>query len=237
MNLTDKTAVVSGASSGIGRTVSRYLVDRGASVYGLARGLDGLNGVRDELGAAFHPVQCDVRDEHQVETAIGEIAEDAGRIDVLVNNAGLGIFGPVEEMSTDDWDRQIETNLNGVFFCTRAVVPHMKKQNQASGFGGHIVNIVSIAGRIGNPNLSAYNASKFGVRGFSDSTMLELRGDGIKVSGIYPGSIQTNFRSSGSSTTNPMTVDDVTSTVMHVLESDENYLISEVVMRPLRPKG
>lgn len=237
MDLTDKIAVVTGASSGIGLAFSKNLTDRGAGVYGFARGLDGLKQARDDIGDAFHPIQCDVREEGEVRTAFERIVSEAGRIDVLINNAGLGIFGPVDEMSTEDWDQQIETNVRGVFLCTRAAAPQMKKKNEAAGFGGHIINIASIAGRIGNPNLSAYNASKFAVRGFSESTMLELRGDGIKVTGVFPGSIQTNFSSGGGGTTHPMTVDDIASTVMHILETDDNYLISEVVMRPLRPKG
>ncbi len=237
MNLTDKTAVVTGASSGIGLAFSKYLADRGARVYGFARGNDRLEQAREEVGSAFHPIRCDVREEDQVRSAFDDVVADAGGLNVLINNAGLGVFGPVDEMASRDWDQQIDTNIRGVFLCTKAVVPEMKKQNEASGFGGHIVNIASIAGRIGNPNLSAYNASKFAVRGFTESTMLELRSDGIKVTGVYPGSIRTSFSSGGGSTTNPMTVDDIASTVMHILETDDNYLISEVVMRPLRPKG
>lgn len=237
MDLTNKIAVVTGASSGIGLAFSKYLADRGTTVYGMARGLDRLENARNEIGDAFHALQCDVREEDQVRTAFDRLIDEAGRIDVLINNAGLGVFATVDELSTEDWDRQLETNVRGVFLCTRAAVPHMKRQNEESGFGGHIVNIASIAGRMGNPRLSAYNASKFAVRGFTESMMLELRSDGIKVSGVYPGSIQTNFSGTGGGTTHPMTVDDIASTVMHILETDENYLISEVVMRPLRPKG
>ncbi|MEX0601395.1 MAG: SDR family NAD(P)-dependent oxidoreductase [Rhodothermales bacterium] len=238
MDLTNKVAVVTGASSGIGRAFSSYLADRGARVYGFARGRERLNEAAAEIGDAFHAIQCDVRDEEAVKAAFAEIVDDAGRLDVLINNAGLGIFGPVDEMSTADWEQQIDTNVTGVFLCTRAAVPHMKRQNAESGFGGYIINIASIAGRIGNPNLSAYNASKFAVRGFTESTMLELRGDGIKVTGVYPGSIKTDFSGdSGGGTTNPMTVDDIAGTIVHLLETDDNYLISEVVMRPLRPKG
>lgn len=237
MDLRDKVAIVTGASSGIGFAFSKYLADRGATVYGFARGEDRLQEASSEIGTAFHAKICDVRDANQVERVIANVAEEAGRIDVLINNAGLGIFGNVDEIATDDWDISMETNVRGVFLCTRAVVPHMRRQNDESGFGGHIVNIASIAGLLGNPNLSAYNASKFAVRGFSEAVMKEVRDDGIKVTCFYPGSIETNFSSSGSSTTNKMTVDDIAGTVVHVLETDENYLISEIVMRPLRPRG
>lgn len=239
MNLTDTVAVVTGASSGLGRHFAEHLIDRGAQVFGLARSLDKLTALRDELGDAFHPVRCDVRDEDAVATAFDTVMDAGGRIDVLINNAGLAQFGPVDEQSTDEWDVQQETNVRGVFLCTRAAVPTMKQQNADEGFGGHIVNIASIAGLLGNPNISAYNASKFAVRGFSEATMKELRDDGIKVSCVYPGSIETNFFEVADvdMTSNPLQPDDVAKTVVHLIEMPDNHLISEVVMRPLRPRG
>lgn len=239
MDLSNSVAVVTGASSGIGRQFSADLIDRGARVFGMARSTDTLADVRDDLGEAFHPVECDVRDEASVDRAFETVTDAAGRIDVLINNAGLGKFGPVDEFDTADFDQIMETNVRGVFFCTRAAVAPMRSQNEADGFGGHIVNIASIAGLLGNPNISAYNASKFSVRGFSESIMKELRDDGIKVTCFYPGSIETNFFDVAGvdMTDNPMQPEDVSGTVMHVLEAPDNYLISEVVMRPLRPRG
>jgi short-subunit dehydrogenase len=147
-------------------------------------------------------------------------------------------MGPVDELSLEDWDVQMNTNLRGVFLCTRAAVPQMKKQNAASGFGGHIINIASVAGLIGNPNLSAYNATKFGVRGFSEAIMQELRQHGIKVSCVYPGSVATEFFevSGMRGADRPVTPEQVAQTILHILETDDNYLISEVVIRPLRPR-
>ena len=239
MDLTDKVAVVTGASSGLGRHFAAALVDRGAHVFGLARSTDTLNALRDEWGDRFHPVACDVRDEDQVDAAFDTVRDEGGRIDVLLNNAGLAQFGPVDEQSAEEWDVQQDTNVRGVFLCTRAAVPTMKQQNADEGFGGHIVNIASIAGLLGNPNISAYNASKFAVRGFSEAIMKELRDDGIKVSCVYPGSIETNFFevADASMTDNPLQPEDVTETVMHLIEMPNNHLISEVVMRPLRPRG
>lgn len=239
MNLTDKVAVVTGASSGLGRHFAEQLIDRGARVFGLARSTDTLTALRDELGEAFHPVECDVRDEPAVQAAFQTVLDEGGRVDVLINNAGLGQFGPVDETDLDTWDVQQATNVRGVFLCTRAVVPTMKQQNEAEGFGGHIVNIASIAGLLGNPNISAYNASKFAVRGFSEATMKELRDDGIKVSCVYPGSVETRFFEVAGvdMTSNPLQPDDVAATVLHLIEMPDNYLISDVVMRPLRPRG
>lgn len=241
MNLTDKVCVVTGASSGLGLKFSEALIDKGAQVYGLARRLQKLQELQDALGARFHPVACDVRHEDEVKEAFRDIIREAGRIDVLVNNAGLGQFGAVDELTLEDWEVQMNTNLRGVFLCTREAVAPMKQQNAESGFGGHIVNIASIAGLLGNPGLGAYNASKFGLRGFSESLMKELRDDGIKVTCLYPGSVETDFSntvgSRSSSTTQPMQAADLAATLVHVLETPDNYLISEVVMRPLRPRG
>ena len=239
MDLQEKVVVVTGASSGLGRAFSEAIAEKGAQVYGLARSTDKLADVQQAIGERFHPVACDVREEEQVKQAFEGITDEAGRLDVLINNAGLGKFGPVDELELDEWDVQMETNLRGVFLATRAALPPMKKQNEADGFGGYIINIASIAGLLGNPNLSAYNASKFGLRGFSESLMKEVREDGIKVTCVYPGSIDTSFGSSSgrSGSANPMTPEQITSTILHLLETPDNYLISEVVMRPLRPKG
>ena len=237
MDLTDAVAVVTGASKGLGARIARTLVHQGATVCGLARSTDALQALHDDLGAAFVPVSCDVRNEDAIESAFETVDDEAGRLDVLVNNAGLGQFGPVDDLDTDAFDVQMDTNVRGVYLCTREAVPRMREQNEATGFGGHIVNIASIAGLLGNPNISAYNASKFAVRGFSEAVMKEVREDGIRVTCLYPGSVETNFFDVAGvdMTENPLDPDDVAATVQHVLEAPANHLISEVVMRPLRP--
>ncbi|WP_397546609.1 SDR family oxidoreductase [Rhodothermus marinus] len=238
MELRDKVAIVTGASSGLGRAFAIALVQKGAHVYGLARRVERLNALRDELGPRFHPIACDVTRPNDVEAAFQRVIREAGRLDILINNAGLGRMGPVDELSLEDWDVQMNTNLRGVFLCTRAAVPQMKKQNAETGFGGHIINIASVAGLIGNPNLSAYNATKFGVRGFSEAIMKELRDHGIKVTCVYPGSVATEFFevSGMRGADRPVTPEQVAQTILHILETDDNYLISEVVIRPLRPR-
>ncbi len=239
MNLDGRVIVVTGASTGIGLAVARALIAKGSIVYGIARRRAVLDRVHAELGKQFRAIPCDVRHEDAVRDAFAYVLGDAERLDVLVNNAGLGRFGPVADMPADRWHQQMDTNLTGVFFCTREVIPAMRTQNRLAGFGGHIVNIASIAGIIGNANLSAYNATKFGLRGFSEALMKELRTDGIKVTSICPGSVGTDFqvKSGSRGSPNPMHPDDIAATVVHVLESPTNYLISEVVMRPLRPRG
>lgn len=237
MDLRNKVAVVTGASSGLGAAFARALVAEGAHVFGLARRVLKLSALQEALGPSFHPVACDVREESDVKAAFEAVLTEHGRVEVLVNNAGLGRFGPLDALSAEDWDAQFDTNLRGVFLCTRAALPAMKRQNAATGFGGHIVNIASVAGLVGNANLAAYNATKFGLRGFSEALMKEVRNDGIKVTCVYPGSVDTAFAAVAGTTgsRNPMTADDIAATVIHLLATPDNYLISEVVMRPLRP--
>lgn len=239
MILTDKVIVVTGASAGLGAQFSADLVARGARVYGLARREDRLRKLESELGPAFTGLVCDVTDEPQVASAFAAIMETSGRVDALVNNAGLGKFGPADEVTAEEWDLQINVNLRGVFLCTRAALPVMKHQNQETGFGGHVVNIASVAALMGNPNISTYNVTKYGLRGYSDALFKEVRQDGIKVSCLYPGSIQTEFFDVAGIpiSANPMAAEDVSATLIHLLETPDNYLISEIVMRPLRPKG
>ncbi|MEM8485680.1 MAG: SDR family NAD(P)-dependent oxidoreductase [Bacteroidota bacterium] len=239
MTLKDKVAIVTGASAGLGADFARALVGKGVHVYGTARRVAKLEALQAELGDHFHPVGGDVREPEQVAAAIQQVMDEQGRIDVLVNNAGLGQFGPIGEMSLEQWDVQMDTNLRGVFLFSKAVLPAMKAQNEASGFGGHIVNIASVAGLVGNPNLTGYNATKFGLRGFSEALMKEVRNDGVKVTCMYPGSIATEFGSVAGTTgaPNPMQSIDIARTLVHVLEAPDNYLISELMMRPLRPRG
>ena len=239
MILKGKTAVITGASAGLGRDFSNALIEKGATVFGLARRAEKLEEMDDRLGVLFHGIECDVSDEKQVKKAFESISSQSDRLDILVNNAGLGRFGLLEDMSAEDWDVQMATNLRGVFLCTRAVLPAMKRHNAETGFGGHIVNICSVAGLVGNAEVSAYNATKFGLKGFSEALMKEVRNDGIKVSCLYPGSIQTDFFSTAGVeiSIDAMTAEDITSSLIHVLETPDNYLVSEVVMRPLRPNG
>ena len=234
MDLTGTVTVVTGASRGIGLAIARRFVDAGGYVAGLARSSDALDRAAEVLGDAFTAVVCDITDAQATKDAIDAVAKAHGRLDVLVNNAGLGRFDDVDELALDDWDVQVDTNLSGVFHATRAAVPHMKAQGEARGAdetAGFIVNVASIAGLIGNPQLSAYNATKHGVRGFSDAIMKELRPFGIKVSCLYPGSVATGF--SDRENPNAMSPESIAETVAHVVEAPHGTLISEVVLRPM----
>ncbi|HYE96488.1 MAG TPA: SDR family NAD(P)-dependent oxidoreductase [Rubricoccaceae bacterium] len=239
MDLHDKVAVVTGASRGLGRAFAAALLQAGARVFGLARSADDLKAIHQALGERFTPVACDVTKQKRTDAAFARVVEEAGRCDVLINNAGLGRFGDVDALAVDDWHVQVETNLNGLFYCTRAAVPLMKAQHKNEGFGGHIVNVASVAGLVGNAGMGAYNATKFGVRGLSEAWMKELRPHGIKVTCLYPGSVATHFFEVAETTMNPhaMRPEDVAATVLHALQTPNDYLISEIVLRPMTPRA
>lgn len=235
MDINGTTAIVTGASSGIGRAFSQSLIDQGATVYGLARSTDKLEAIQDQLGSSFIPVTMDITNHDAIEQWVEDTFSEAEAPDILINNAGLARFADVDELSLADWEAMIQTNLSGIFYMTRQLVPLMKQYEPVC----HIVNIASIAGKIGNPQLSGYNASKFGVRGFSEALFKELRYDGIKVTCFYPGSIATNFFSDKNMEThsNMMQPDEVAQVLINVLETPDNFLINDITMRPLNPKS
>lgn len=236
MNLSNKIAIITGSTSGIGTAFAKDLIAAGAIVYGLGRNPSAHNRIREELGDAYHPVIADMRERETLDTWVAATFTDQHAPDILINNAGLGIFGAIDEISPDDWETMVNTNINGIYYLTRTIVPFMKRKATHS----HILNVASVAGLMGNPNISGYNATKFAVRGMSEALFKELRYDRIKVTCIYPGSISTQFFASetGVNThSNMMTAEDISSTVMHILQTSDNYLISEVVMRPLNPKA
>lgn len=235
MDLSNKIAIVTGASSGIGIAFSQKLIEKGATVYGLARRLNKLKEIQEKLGTNFKPVQLDITQHENVEKWVQKQFKGDELPHILINNAGLGYFGNVDELSLNDWQTMIDTNLSGVFYLTRTVVPLMKKMDQHC----HIINISSVAGLLGNPQISGYNATKFGLRGFSEALFKELRYEKIKVSTMFPGSIATNFfdNASGVEThPNMLQAPDVADTLIHLLETPDNFLINEVTLRPLNPK-
>ncbi|REL33860.1 SDR family oxidoreductase [Rhodohalobacter sp. SW132] len=236
MDIKNKIAIVTGASSGIGTEFSRKLIQEGATVYGLARNIDRLKELQNILGESFLPVKMDVTDHEKIASWVGKTFTEGKGPDILINNAGLGLFGPVDELKLEDWETMMNVNVNGIFYLTRQIVPLMKR----SGSHSHIINIASIAGMLGNPNLSGYNATKFAVRGFSEALFKELRYDKIKVSCMFPGSIATSFFDNvdeSETHDNMMQPEDVADTLMHLLKTPDNMLINEIVMRPLNPKN
>jgi NAD(P)-dependent dehydrogenase (short-subunit alcohol dehydrogenase family) len=208
------------------------LAGAGADLVLAARDKAGLLSVAAEveaLGRAALVQPTDVTDPEEVEALVAAALARFGRMDALVNNAGIGHFGPVDELPVERFDAMVAVNLRAPFLCTRAVVPVMKRAG-----GGAIVNIASVAGLVGNPNLSGYNATKFGLMGFSEATMLELRHSGIKVAAICPGSTATDF-GSGRDAVGRLAASDVAAAVLAVLTAAPNALLSQIHLRPLRP--
>ena len=234
MELNNKTAIVTGASRGIGAAFVTSLIKKGAKVYGLARSLDALNKLQDQLGNNFTPVRMDITDRDNLEEWVSRTFSDDHLPDVLINNAGSGYFGKIDEMGSEQWRGMIDTNINGIYDLTSRIVPLMKKNTKSS----HIINIGSILGTLGNPEMSGYCATKFAVRGFSEALFKELRYDNIKVTCLNPGSIQTDFfEDAGVTPHNHMLQPaDIADMLIHILETPDNMLINEITMRPLNPK-
>ena len=229
--LEGRVALVTGGNRGIGRGIAEALAAEGATVVLTARSEAAAGQAAKEIGGATLGFACDVRSQEQVERLFRRIDETAGGPDLLVNNAGVGFFGPVAEMDPEAWRTVIETNLNAPFFCCREAVPRMRKRG-----GGYILNISSLAGKNPFANGAAYNASKFGLNGFSEALMMEVRYDGIRVSYLMPGSVATGFgRGSQEKADWALTPADVAEVVLDLLRSPPRALFSRVEMRPSQP--
>ncbi len=236
MDLNGKTALVTGGTKGIGRAIADALVRNSANVVVSSRNeievdatVAELNQVNGGQAAGF---VCDVRSHEQVKSLLQRTLITFQGIDILVNNAGIGLFASVEEMSPEDFRSVIETNLFGVYYCCHEAIPLMKQRG-----GGYIFNISSLAGTSAHPRMAAYNASKFGLNGFSETLMQEVRHDSIKVSYIMPGSVNTEFGGDEPSDEKSWQLqpDDVAQVVMNLLNYPERALPSRVEIRPTRP--
>jgi 3-oxoacyl-[acyl-carrier protein] reductase len=187
-DLTGQTAVVTGAAAGIGEAIARRLAAAGAAVAVADIDLAAASNAAAAIDRAF-PAGIDITDPVKVRRAFDEILTKTGRIDILINNAGIaGRAAPVWEQTDEDWQRVIAVNLSGVFHCTRAVIPHMRERRY-----GRIVNIASIAGKEGNPNMTAYSATKAAVIGFTKSVAKEVATEGICVNSVAPAVVRTRI--------------------------------------------
>lgn len=231
-----KAAVVTGSSKGIGYAIAEALAGAGANVVISARHQEEVEEAARTLNEAGQGevvgVVCDVRKHEDVQRMISTAAERFGGVDVLVNNAGVGGFASVEQMPPDKWHQIIETNLNGVYYCCHEAVPHMKK-----GGGGWIINIASLAGKNAVPGGAAYNASKFGLVGFSEALMLDLRQHDIRVNYIMPGSVATYFNEHTPSEEDAWKIqpEDIAQLVMDLLAFPSRSLPSRIEIRPSKP--
>jgi 3-oxoacyl-[acyl-carrier protein] reductase len=234
LDLSGRVAIVTGGTRGIGRAIADALVAAGARV---AIGARSAGDVREAAASMADEgrvigVECDVRRHADCEKLIGATLEAFGRVDILVNNAGVGGFVDVADMSIEQWHAILETNLNGVFYCCRTAIPHLRGAGDA-----WIVNIGSLAGRNAFPGGAAYNASKFGLLGFSEALMQEVRHDGIRVTCIMPGSVATEFNDRAPSAEDAWKIqpEDIARIVLDLLAMPARTLASRVEVRPSRP--
>jgi len=232
MDLSGKTCLVTGSSRGIGYAIARALGKVGADLVINGRNDDEVQKVVDRLNqecsGRIHGVEADISRVDQCEHLISCALEEFGRLDVLINNAGIGIFKSIEELSLQDWRMQIDTNLGGTFVCSQLAVPHLLKTQ------GWIVNVGSLACRNSFAGGTGYNASKFGLLGMTEAMMLDLRQKGIRVSIVMPGSVDTSF-SPGSPKAWALSSDDVAEATLHLLSYPNNAHMSRIEMRPSQP--
>jgi NAD(P)-dependent dehydrogenase (short-subunit alcohol dehydrogenase family) len=232
-----RVALVTGGSRGIGLAVARRLGADGFSVAISARNADGVASAIARLQAdvpsgKFAGMQADARSESDQKALIEFVGQTFGRLDVLVNNAGIGEFESVETLEPERFRAVVETNLFGPYYATHFAVPVLKRSG-----GGFIVNIGSLAAVNAFAGGSAYNASKFGLLGFSESSMLDLRHQGIRVAAILPGSVATEFGHSHGNRDHSwmLTSEDVAEAVSDLIRFPDRAIASRIDLRPSRP--
>lgn len=236
--LDDKVALVTGASSGIGEATALALAAEGARVALAARRTDRINALADKLGDAAIAVELDVTDEGQCRNAVVATVEAFGKLDIVVNNAGVMLLGLIEGADTEDWRRMIHTNVLGLMYVTHAALPHLLETK------GSLVQISSVAGRLARLGSGAYNASKWGVNAFSESLRQEVTTRGVRVVLIEPGMVATEL---GDHITDPMAkavlqqrreqmtpleADDIARAVLYAVTQPAHVAVNEILIRP-----
>jgi NADP-dependent 3-hydroxy acid dehydrogenase YdfG len=242
-DLSGKVAAITGASSGIGEATALALSGAGAAVALGARRRDRLDGlvkrIEDEGGRAL-AVEADIADESQARRFVETAHSELGRLDVLVNNAGVMLLGPVEGADTEDWRRMVAVNVLGLLYCTHAALPLMREAG-----GGDIVNVSSVAGRSATAGAAVYNLTKFGVTGFSEALRQEALHSNIRVTCVEPGFVATELQGHN---VNPLVVEatnkmrerigkvleseDIANVILYVVSQPEHVSLNEVLVRP-----
>ena len=241
-HLVGKVAIVTGGSRGIGLEIAAALLARGAHVVVCGRSVEALSEARDQLSAGASDethtrgqVEClaaDVRNAAQARRLIDHAVERFGGLDLVINNAGVGHFREVAELTDDEWREVIDTNLSGPFHCCRAAIPALRRRG-----GGWIINISSLAGTHPFPGAAAYCASKSGLNAFSEALMQEVRYDDIRVSCVAPGSVGTGFAGHRKEPSAwKLSSSDVAQAVIDLLGHEPRSLPSRVEIRPSRPR-
>lgn len=235
-SIQNQTAIVTGGTRGIGRAIAISLLEEGAQVVICARHKEQVEHCVKELslqwGNRIKGIGCDVGEYTQVQRLLKFTDQEFGGLDVLVNNAAVGFVADISQISPSQWQEVIGTNLTGVFHCCHAAIPMLRRKGR-----GFIINISSLAGKNAFAGGTAYNASKFGLNGFSEAIMQDLRYDNIRVSYILPGSVNTEFRGHqlGPASGWKLKPEDVAQVVVELLHHDPRSLPSRVEIRPSQP--
>src|SRR5579863_2009890 len=237
--LSGKVAVVTGGTRGIGRAIAERLLREGAKLAFCGRTPETVKRAARELAQATDGTvfgeAADVSNPKEVESFFQRVDKELGGLHLLINNAGLGIFRRVSELALDEWRQMIDLNLSGVFYCSREALRRFNNRE-----GGYIINISSLAGKNAFAGGAGYNASKFGLNGFSEAMMLDHRNAGVRVSTIMPGSVETEFGGSlPGSDKNAWKIapEDIAEIVATVLRMPRRTTISQIEVRPSRPPG
>lgn len=245
-------ALVTGASSGIGEATARALAAEGAAVALVARRadrLDALGGEIADAGGTALPIEADVGDREQAERAVRVAADELGRLDVLVNNAGVMLLGPIVEAPVEEWERMIQVNLLGLMYTARAALPHLLKAAEGDPRRvADLVNISSVAGRVARKGSGVYNATKHGVGAFSESLRQEVTGRHLRVSLVEPGAVATELVGHNRpevreqieqrlSAAEPLLSEDIADAIAYVVTRDRRVAINEVLVRPTEQTG
>ncbi len=231
MSLQSKIAWITGSTRGIGEETAKLLAARGAKVVISGRNEDDVLRVTGDINAegdSALAIPCDVRKKNDILNLVKEVKDTWGAIDILINNAGIGIFKKIIDLSEDEWDAMMTTNLKSVFLCTKAVLPDMLEQQS-----GKIINNISVAGKKAFANSGGYSASKFGLRGLTDVLREETRQHGIQVTALYPGATSTDIWGDAQVDHSVMmTQTDVAQAIVAVCDAGPTAHIEEVVLRP-----
>jgi NADP-dependent 3-hydroxy acid dehydrogenase YdfG len=234
--LSGKVAVVTGASSGIGEAAARLLVTEGVQVVLVARRRERIEALAAELGPNVVAITADVADPAQVAGVFNQVQERFAGLDLLFNNAGLGVNAPFEKSDPADWTRMIDVNLYGVLHCTRAAIPLLRGRP-----GAMICSVSSVGGRYGVPNWSVYSATKFAVVGFHDALRKELGDEGIRVTVLEPGAVRTEFGANVAQAMeerwaqlDAMTGEDLAQALVYAFAQPARVLVEEILLRPVR---
>ena len=243
VSLSEQAVAITGASSGIGEATALACARAGASVALAARRTDRIEALAERIngdGGTAVAISADVGDEEQARAFVEQAAERLGRLDVLVNNAGVMLLGPIAGADTEEWRRMIDANVFGVLYCTHAALPRMLEQGS-----GHIVNVSSVAGRVARAGSGVYNLTKWGVGAFSEALRQETAQAGLRVTLIEPGAVATELAGHNRpeiqevmrktfADVEPLVADDIANAILYAIGQPPNVAVNEVLVRPAK---